>query len=61
MLAGVGVRTWPSVDAACAAVVRTRDRVEPEAKSQKDLGPAVQNVSGDVSCSENDSLMSDML
>jgi xylulokinase len=37
MLAGVGVRTWPSVDAACAAVVRTRDRVEPEAKSQKTL------------------------
>ena len=37
MLAGVGVRTWPSVDAACAAVVRTRDRVEPEAKSKKTL------------------------
>jgi len=37
MLAGVGVRTWPSVDAACAEVVRTRDRVEPEAKSKKTL------------------------
>jgi len=37
MLAGVGVRTWPSVDAACAAVVRTRDRVEPDATSKKTL------------------------
>jgi len=37
MLAGVGVQTWSSVDAACAAVVRTRDRVEPEAKSKKTL------------------------
>ena len=37
MLAGVGVRTWPSVDAACAEVVRTRDRVEPDATSKKTL------------------------
>jgi xylulokinase len=37
MLAGVGVQTWSSVDAACAAVVRTRDRVEPEANSKNTL------------------------
>ena len=37
MLAGVGVRTWPSVDAACAAVVRTRDHVEPDGKSKNTL------------------------
>jgi xylulokinase len=35
MLAGVGVGAWNSVDAACAAVVRTRDIVEPEAKSRE--------------------------
>jgi xylulokinase len=37
MLAGVGVRTWPSVDAACAAVVRTRDHVEPDPYSKDTL------------------------
>jgi xylulokinase len=34
MLAGVGVGAWKSVDAACAAIVRTRDVVEPDAKSK---------------------------
>ena len=29
ILAGVGARIWPSVDAACDAVVRVRDRVAP--------------------------------
>jgi xylulokinase len=37
MLAGVGVQTWSSVDAACEAVVRTRDQVEPEANSKNTL------------------------
>jgi xylulokinase len=34
MLAGVGVGAWKSVDAACAAIVRTRDVVEPDAKAK---------------------------
>jgi xylulokinase len=34
MLAGVGGRLWPSVDAACDAVVRTRERVRPHASTQ---------------------------
>jgi xylulokinase len=33
MLAGVGIGTWPSVDSACEAVVRTRDEVEPDEKA----------------------------
>jgi xylulokinase len=37
MLAGVGAGVWSSVDSACAAVVRTGDRVEPETKSQEIL------------------------
>lgn len=36
MLAGVGVGTWDSVDAACASVVRTKDQVEPDPQA-KDL------------------------
>jgi xylulokinase len=31
LLAGVGAKMWPSVDAACDAVVRVADRVRPEA------------------------------
>jgi xylulokinase len=31
MLAGVGAKIWPSVDAACAAVVRVVERVSPNA------------------------------
>jgi xylulokinase len=30
LLAGVGARTWPSVDAACSAVVRVAKRISPE-------------------------------
>jgi len=37
MLAGVGVGAWKSVDDACAAVVRTRDRVEPDPKAKEVL------------------------
>ncbi|MGA7568374.1 MAG: xylulokinase [Terriglobales bacterium] len=33
LLAGVGVKMWPSVDEACAAVVRVATRVRPEASS----------------------------
>jgi xylulokinase len=33
ILAGVGARMWPSVDDACDAVVRVRDRVSPNAAS----------------------------
>jgi len=29
LLAGVGAKIWPSVDAACLAVVRTKDKVQP--------------------------------
>ena len=34
ILAGVGIDAWSSVDAACAAVVRTRDEVEPNEASK---------------------------
>jgi xylulokinase len=37
MLAGVGTGIWPTVDAACEAVVRTRDRIEPDADNQEVL------------------------
>jgi xylulokinase len=30
LLAGVGAGAWPTVDAACAAVVKTKDRVDPD-------------------------------
>ena len=30
VLAGVGAKTWPSVDSACASVVRVAERVSPE-------------------------------
>jgi xylulokinase len=33
ILAGVGVAMWPSVDAACASVLRVRDRVQPQPES----------------------------
>jgi xylulokinase len=33
ILAGVGARIWPSVDAACNTVVRVRDRVQPNAEN----------------------------
>jgi xylulokinase len=55
MLAGVGIGAWPSVDAACEAVVRTRDEVEPDEKSKalmarqykayQAMYPALKNVS----------------
>jgi len=55
ILAGVGVGTWPSVDSACEAVVRTRDEVEPDEKSKvlmarqykayQAMYPALKNVS----------------
>jgi len=35
LLAGVGTGAWNSVDAACEAVVRTRDQVEPDKKSEE--------------------------
>ena len=34
MLAGVGVGVWNSVDAACAAVVRTRDVIQPDKEAK---------------------------
>jgi xylulokinase len=33
LLAGVAMKTWPSVDDACAAVVKTKARVAPDARS----------------------------
>jgi xylulokinase len=33
ILAGVGARLWPTVDAACAAVVRVAKRVPPQAEA----------------------------
>jgi len=54
MLAGVGVGSWHSVDAACDAVVKTKDRVEPDSKavqlldkqyrSYRALYPALRSV-----------------
>jgi len=54
ILAGVGTGAWSSVDAACAAVVRTRDQVEPhesakallarQYKSYRALYPALRSV-----------------
>jgi xylulokinase len=35
MLAGVGISVWNCVDSACAAVVRTRDRIEPDPDSKE--------------------------
>lgn len=35
VLAGVAAGAWPSVDAACDAIVRTRDRVKPDAEAQE--------------------------
>jgi xylulokinase len=37
MLAGVGVGVWPSVDAACAAVVKTRSKVDPDESAKRTL------------------------
>ncbi len=54
LLAGVSAGVWPSVDAACDAVVRTRDRVKPDAnavevldrqyKSYRALYPALRAI-----------------
>jgi len=56
LLAGVGGGIWPSVDAACAAVVRVTNRVSPEPSNQRLLNkqyeafrrlyPALRNVTG---------------
>ena len=35
LLAGVGVNVWPTVDAACAAVVRTHTTVDPNESAQR--------------------------
>lgn len=43
LLAGVGSGTWPSVDAACSAVVRVADRVTPEPASQDLLDKQYQS------------------
>jgi xylulokinase len=43
ILAGVGAKTWPSVDAACGAVVRVVERVSPHAANI-----AVMNASGNA-------------
>jgi xylulokinase len=37
ILAGVGIGIWPSVDVACDSVVRTRERVEPNAAAKEIL------------------------
>ena len=42
LLAGVGSGTWPSVDAACAAVVRIAARVSPEPSNQSLLDQQYQ-------------------
>lgn len=36
LLAGVGMGVWPSVEAACAATVRERGRIEPSAATYRD-------------------------
>jgi xylulokinase len=56
LLAGVGIGIWPSVDAACVAVVRVADRVTPEPAHQslldrnyqafRRLYPALRSVRG---------------
>jgi xylulokinase len=33
ILAGVGAKVWPTVDAACKAVVRVAQRIEPDARA----------------------------
>jgi xylulokinase len=43
LLAGVGGGIWPSVDAACAAVVRVADRVAPEPVNQSLLDKQYQS------------------
>jgi xylulokinase len=58
MLAGVGIGVWSSVDSACDAVVRTRDIVEPDRKSQEVLArqyksyralyPALRSIMSDM-------------
>jgi xylulokinase len=40
LLAGVGGEVWPSVDAACDAVVRVATRVEPDAENVKVMNRA---------------------
>jgi xylulokinase len=43
MLAGVGVSVWNSVDAACAAVVRTRDVIQPDKEAKELLARQYQS------------------
>jgi xylulokinase len=57
LLAGVGCGIWPSVDAACGAVIRVADRVTPDPANQsllnnqyqsfRRLYPALREVSGE--------------
>ena len=35
LLAGVGINVWPTVDAACASVVRTRTTIDPDESAQR--------------------------
>jgi xylulokinase len=37
ILAGVGAKMWPSVDAACEAIVRVATRVAPQKKSAETM------------------------
>jgi xylulokinase len=43
VLAGVSAGAWPTVDAACAAIVKTKDKVSPEATSAALLDRQYQN------------------
>ena len=45
ILAGVGAKIWPSVDAACDAVVRVVDRVAPESSERDGDGNKLRRVS----------------
>ncbi|HJX89956.1 MAG TPA: xylulokinase [Pyrinomonadaceae bacterium] len=59
MLAGVGVGVWNSVDAACAAVVRTRDVIQPDKKAKELLARQYQSYRAIYPALRT--LMSDML
>jgi len=59
MLAGVGVGVWNSVDAACAAVVRTRDVIQPDQEAKELLARQYQSYRAIYPALR--SLMSDML
>jgi len=42
ILAGVGAKTWPTVDAACSAIVRVKQKVQPKTANVATLGDSYQ-------------------